>query len=187
MINAKSYSQVQRSVTIDVNDVRLNLQVTLEQVAHYIVVSKSRTEVQRDMVFIVLSVHCHWWKSTDMSCGIHSFLPFICTQSYTLPTCPRYSWKLPVTVYNRGRLSATNVKSYTSILLSIILSSRLSFSAYKFYGLQLIKFVLQWCSHTRIPVVSFPLVSIPNWPPFSSDWCSIKLWKVLDCWEGQWT
>lgn len=59
MINAKSYSQVQRSVTIDVNDVRLNLQVTLEQVAHYIVVSKSRTEVQRDMVFIVLSVHCH--------------------------------------------------------------------------------------------------------------------------------
>lgn len=59
MKNIKSYSQVQRSVTIDVNDVRLNLQVTLEQVAHYIVVAESRAEVQRDVVLIVLGVHCH--------------------------------------------------------------------------------------------------------------------------------
>lgn len=54
------YSQVQRSVPIDVNHVRLNLQVTLEQVAYYAVVSKSRAEVQRDVVLIILSVHCHW-------------------------------------------------------------------------------------------------------------------------------
>lgn len=60
MRNARSYSQVQRSVTIDVNNVRLNLQVTLEQVVHNAVVSKARTEVQGDMVLIVLSIHCSW-------------------------------------------------------------------------------------------------------------------------------
>lgn len=49
--------QVQRSVAIDVGHVRLNLQVTLEQVVHDVAVSKARTEVQRDVVLIVLSVH----------------------------------------------------------------------------------------------------------------------------------
>lgn len=58
VINAKSYSQVQGSVAIDVGHVRLNLQVTLEQVVHDVEVSKARTEVQRDMVLIVLSIHC---------------------------------------------------------------------------------------------------------------------------------
>ena len=58
MINAKSYSQVQRSVPIDVGHVRVNLHVTLEQVADDVAVSKARTEVQRDMVLIVLRVHC---------------------------------------------------------------------------------------------------------------------------------
>lgn len=58
VINTKSYSQVQGSVAIDVSHVRLNLQVTLEQVVHDVAVSKARTEVQRDMVLIVLSIHC---------------------------------------------------------------------------------------------------------------------------------
>lgn len=56
----KAYSQVQGSVAVDVHDVRLDLQVTLEQVLHDAVMSKSRAEVQRGVVLIILGVHCHW-------------------------------------------------------------------------------------------------------------------------------
>lgn len=51
--------QVQGGVSIDVHHMGLHLEAALQQELHNFVVSKSTAEVQRNMVFVVLCIHCH--------------------------------------------------------------------------------------------------------------------------------
>lgn len=81
--NGLYYSQVQRGISIDINNMWLNFAITLEQELHYIMVSKARTEMEWDMVFIVLGIHCHQQEKKRRLSGVLGVSGFSCVVSRT--------------------------------------------------------------------------------------------------------
>lgn len=64
------HSQVQGGVPIDVHHVRLHLEAALQEELHDVVVPKPGAEVQRNVIFVVLSVHCRFAQKRTQK-GFH--------------------------------------------------------------------------------------------------------------------
>lgn len=120
----------------------LNFQIALEQVPHYIVVSKARTEMERDMVFIVLSIHCHQHERKRYVIWNPLFLSLLMCSARGFSK----RWETPgncqlMIIIKEIRCNQF-LKSRNSLLSPITTLNRLSLSSHKFYGMHLIKSTL---------------------------------------------